>query len=277
MTKKETNSITTDSVEKFKKLSIQVSLNGLSFCVFDSVSNSVLSSENLFFEKTLTPYEILKRLKKLLKSNNLTGQHFVEVVVVHRNQLFSLVPKSLFDPEELANYLKFNTKILANDHLAYDEFESHDMVNVYVPFVNINNYIYELYGAFIFKHNGTVMVESLLNGKTQAKQPVCFVYVQEKQMDLTIIDQKNLLLFNSFRFNTKEDFLYYLLFALEQLKFDTETVSLKLFGAINEGDDIYEICHKYIKNLSIFVPDFGAHHYIDNSKETIDFTVLNAL
>ncbi|PKA99547.1 uncharacterized protein DUF3822 [Flavobacteriaceae bacterium MAR_2009_75] len=277
MTKKETNSITTDLVEKFKKLSIQVSLNGLSFCVFDSVSNSVISSENLLFEKTLTPYEILKRLKKLLKSNKLTNQHFVEVVVVHRNQLFSLVPKSLFDPSELANYLKFNTKILANDHLAYDEFESHDMVNVYVPFVNINNYIYELYGAFTFKHNGTVMVESLLNAKTQAKQPVCFVYVQEKQMDLTIIDQKNLLLFNSFRFNTKEDFLYYLLFALEQLKFDTETVSLKLFGAINEGDDIYDICHKYIKNLSIFVPDFGVHPYIDNSKETIDFTVINAL
>ncbi|SHJ12470.1 DUF3822 family protein [Pseudozobellia thermophila] len=277
MTKKAINNITDHSEDNFKKLSIQVGLNGLSFCAFDSESNSVLKSERLSFEKTLTPYEVLKHLKQLFQKNDLADERFAEVVVVHRNALFGLVPKSLFSTEELANYLKFNAKILANDHLAYDEFESHDIVNVYVPFVNINNYIYELFGEFTFKHNGTVMVESLLNGYTQAKQAVCFVYVQERQMDLTIIDQKKLLLFNSYLYNTKEDFLYYLLFALEQLKLDSETVPLKLFGAVDEGDEIYDICYRYIKNVSIFVPDFGPHAYYGSSRDAIDFTVINAL
>lgn len=277
MTKKAINNITEHSEGNFKKLSIQVSLNGLSFCVFDSVSNTVIDSERLSFDKTYTPYEVLKSLKQLLQKNDVVNRRFAEVVVVHRNALFGLVPQSLFSPDELANYLKFNTKILANDHLAYDEFENHEIVNVYVPFVNINNYIYELFGEFTFKHNGTVMAESLLNGYTQAKQAVCFAYVQEKQMDLTIIDQKKLLLFNSYTFNTKEDFLYYLLFALEQLKLDSEIIPLKLFGAVEEGDDIYEICYRYIKNVSIFVPDFGPPIYHDNPKEAIDFTVINAL
>lgn len=173
MTKKETNSITANhhTLESTKKLSIQVSLNGLSFCVFDTASNSIAKTENLAFEQSYTPYQVLKELKKLLGDHQLPTEKFLEVVVVHRNQLFSLVPTPLFDPNELANYLKYNTKLLANDHLAYDELSNHEMVNVYVPFVNINNYIYELFGEFTFKHNGTVIIESLLKNQNLSNQP----------------------------------------------------------------------------------------------------------
>ncbi|MDB2606288.1 DUF3822 family protein, partial [Zobellia sp.] len=213
MTKKERQSNTGEPVKNFKKLSIQVSLNGLSFCVFDTVTNTIIDSEKVVFAKELTPYEVLKRLKLLFSSHNIEKEQFSEVVVVHRNNLFSLVPKVLFNEDELANYLKFNTKILANDHLAFDELESFEINTVYVPFVNINNYIYDLFGEFTYKHNGTVMVESLMNNHA-AKDTICYIYTSQRQMDVTVIASKKLLLFNSFNFVTKEDFLYYVLFTL---------------------------------------------------------------
>ncbi|MBT9189604.1 MULTISPECIES: DUF3822 family protein [Zobellia] len=276
MTKKQTKNNTGEPVENFKKLSIQVSLNGLSFCVFDTVANTILNSEKVVFAKELTPYEILKRLKLLFSSHTIEKEQFSEIVVVHRNNLFSLVPKALFNENELANYLKFNTKILANDHLAYDELESFEINNVYVPFVNINNYIYDLFGEFTFKHNGTVMVESLLNNHATNKEAVCYIHTSQRQMDVTVIASKKLLLFNSFNFVTKEDFLYYLLFTLEQLELDTESVCLKLFGDIEKGDDIYDLCYNYVKDVSIFYPSFTEHPGIDRPEETIDFTVINA-
>ena len=276
MTKKETKNNTGKPVENFKKLSIQVSLNGLSFCVFDTVANTILNSEKVVFAKELTPYEILKRLKLLFSTHNLEEDQFSEIVVVHRNNLFSLVPQALFNEDELANYLKFNTKILANDHLAFDELESYEINNVYVPFVNINNYIYDLFGEFTFKHNGTVMVESLLNNHSASKEAMCYIHTSQRQMDVTVIASKKLLLFNSFNFVTKEDFLYYLLFTLEQLELDTESVSIKLFGDIEKDDDIYDLCYNYVKDVSMFYPSFTEHPGIDRPEETIDFTVINA-
>ncbi|MGS0526952.1 DUF3822 family protein [Zobellia nedashkovskayae] len=263
-------------MENFKKLSIQVSLNGLSFCVFDTVANTILNSEKVVFAKELTPYEILKRLKLLFSTHNIEEDQFSEIVVVHRNNLFSLVPQVLFNEDELANYLKFNTKILANDHLAFDELESYEINNVYVPFVNINNYIYDLFGEFTFKHNGTVMVESLLNNHSASKEAMCYIHTSQRQMDVTVIASKKLLLFNSFNFVTKEDFLYYLLFTLEQLELDTESVSIKLFGDIEKDDDIYDLCYNYVKDVSMFYPSFTEHPGIDRPEETIDFTVINA-
>ncbi len=277
MTKKKTINSLEQSKSDYHKLSIQISLNGLSFCVLDTVDNNILASENVVFEQEVNPLGLLKKVKEIFEKYKVANVSFSEVIAIHKNQLFSLVPKALFDEGELANYLKFNAKILTNDVIVYDELESNDLMNVYVPFMNVNNYIYELFGEFEFKHSSTVMVESLLNTPQQGSEPVCYVHVGEKQMEITVVSNKKLLLHNSFNYTTKEDFIYYLLFTLEQLKLDTNTVKLMLFGAIDEDDENYGICYNYIKNISIFVPSNIAHILGNDKEDAIDFTVLKTL
>jgi len=275
-TEKVANNTIEKTTKEYHKLSIQVSLNGLSFCIVDTLTNKVLQSETSVFETERTPHGLQKGLVALIDKNDIASKIFVEVIVIHRNKLFSLVPKPLFDTNELANYLKFNTRILANDHLAFDEIESYDMINVYVPFTNVNNYIYDLFGEFTFKHSGTVMVESLLGTQNRNKDSICYVHIAHQQMEITVIQNKTLLLYNSFEFNTKEDFIYYLLFTFEQLKLDTESTPLKLFGDVEEGDRIYDICYEYVNKVSIFAPSINSYP-MDFDQESIDFTVLNSL
>ncbi len=277
MTGKETNNVEDISVEKFDKLSIQVGLNGLSFCVLDTIGKKIICADRLAFEKSLAPKELQENLKLLLEKHQLTTKGFSEVVVVHNNGLFSFVPKSLFNVDELANYLKFNTKILANDLIAHDTLESYDLVNVYVPFVNINNYIFDLFGEFEYKHNGTVLVQTLLNTPSTTKEPVCYVHIGENQIEITVISQKKLLLYNSFIFHTKEDFIYYLLFTMEQLQLDLETTKLKLFGSIEEGDPMYDLCYQYVKDVTIFTPSIAAYPNATADNASLDFTLLSAL
>ena len=265
------------TTENFYKLSIQVSLNGLSFCVADTLRNTILLSEQLNFGKELSPFEVQRELKDLLRENKVLELDIAETVVIHRNQLFSLVPKALFDKEELANYLKFNAKILANDLIEYDEIESHEIMNVYVPYVNINNYIFDLFGEFEFVHNGTVILESLLKSAGSSTEPVCFVHIGQQQMDLIIVSKKQLLFYNSFNFRTKEDFIYYILFSLEQLDLDPESIPLRLFGHVEEGDELYNICYEFIRHISIYEQDsiYISTEEIEN--QVPEFTVLNAL
>ncbi|MEH6681526.1 MAG: DUF3822 family protein [Sediminicola sp.] len=277
MTIRKNNSVLLNTTSEYNKLSIQISLNGLSFCVLDTIDNKILASERIHFEKEVNPFELQNKLKEIFQQYQVAKATFSEVIAIHRNQLFTFVPLALYNTDQMANYLKFNAKILANDLLAHDELESHEMVNVYVPFMNINNYIYDLFGEFEFKHSATIMVESLLNAPQNNQEPTCYVYVDREQMDITILSQKKLLLFNSYEFRTKEDFMYYLLFTLEQLKMDTETIKLKLFGTIEEGDPIYALCYKYVKHITIFIPGNSVPHLEGTKEETIDFTVLNTL
>lgn len=266
-----------EGANDFHKLSIQVSLNGLSFCILDTISNSIIASKQRHFGKELTPYQLQKELQEMLREYRVTDYGYSNVVVIHKNSLFSLVPKDLFDENELANYLKFNVKILTNDLMAYDEIEQQDVVNVYVPFMNINNYIYDLFGAFDYLHNGTVLIQALLQGNTESREPICYVHAGEEQMDITVLENKKLVFFNSFPFETREDFVYYLLFTLEQLGLDPETIKVRLFGNIEEGDPYYDICYQYIQNVSLFYPSQTVYSHASDEEANIDFAVLNAL
>ena len=278
MTDKIKNNTIEDSTLNYHKLSIQISLNGLSFCILDTIGNKIEKADSISFSKLLTPYEVQKKLKEIIIKHEVTNYSYSEVVVVHRNNLFSLVPKAIFDEKELVNYLKFNTKILANDLISFDEIESYDIVNVYVPFVNINNYIYELFGEFTYMHNGTVIIQSLLSAHSNGKETVCYAHISGQQLDIIVISEKKLIFYNSFNYNTKEDFIYYLLFTFEQLKLDSDTTKLRLFGTINENDDIYNLCYSYINNISIYIPDSNTFVF-DKTEEdsSIDFTILNTL
>ena len=78
-----------NSIVKFHKLSIQVSLNGLSFCVWDTIANNMLVSENIVFQKELTPYGVQKELKAICEKHDISKKDFSDIIVIHRNNLFS--------------------------------------------------------------------------------------------------------------------------------------------------------------------------------------------
>lgn len=277
MTKKENNSISGDDSVDFKKLSIQVGLNGLSFCILDTISLQVIDSSKIEFRAPSTPYLVKKELQTLIEDKEVQKHSFSDISVVHKNNLFSLVPKDLFHENELPNYLKLNTKLLSSDHIAYDEIPNIDIINVYVPLVNVNNYLFDLFGSFEFKHSGTVLIQNLITQKSSPKEPICYVYVTERAIEIVILNQKRLMLYNHFEFKTKADFLYYILFAYEQLGLSPESTALKMFGAIEEGDEIYELCYEYISHVSVYAPSSLSYAMDSVDKESIDLTILSAL
>jgi len=274
MTEKAINTKEKSLENSYNKLSIQTSLNGLSFCIVDTIVNKVILSDTITFKIASTPYLLLKELKTLLEKHNIQKKEFSEVYVIHKNNLFSLVPKTLFDENELANYLKFNTKILANDNIVFDELDNQDMVCVFVPFTNINNYIFENFGEFEFRHSSTALLQTLLQQKPSSKS-ICYVHVSERELELVVLNQKKVILHNQFQYRTKEDFLYYILFTYEQLGLDVENNKLKLFGKIEEGDKIFETCYTYIKKVSVFIPKHNVYSFEEEDSSSIDFTMLN--
>lgn len=279
MTKKRTNN-NTEELERiqdpYHKLSIQVGLNGLSFCILDTIAKELILSHGVRFLKEVSPYDLLRELKDRLREQGVFDYSFSEVVAIHRNSLFSLVPKAFFDAEQLAHYLKFNAKIYPTDHLEYDWIQGMETANVYVPFANVNNYIFDRFGEFEFKHSATVLLETLLRLPSSGQGTVCFAHLAESQLDLVVFQNKKLLFFNSFWCTGAEDFMYYLLFAIEQLGLPTETFKLRLLGEPEEGGPIYEMASEFLENVSVFIPA-EQHFPLVPEDESIDFTLIGAL
>lgn len=239
--------------ETKKKLSIQIGLNGLSFSIFDNSNKRISSLKTFTKERILTPMELLDFLKFIIDTEHLKDKSFDSVTLIYKNELSTLVPKELFDEEFIADYLKFNNKILPTDYISFDELNN-QTVNVFVPLVNINNFIYDSFGTFTYKHFSTVYIDYVLNNLINPKETKMFVNADDTLFEILVMKDGNLVFFNTFNYSTEEDFIYYILFTAEQLQLNPEVFSLVFTGDIEENSPLFEITYKYVRHVSIDKP-----------------------
>ncbi len=247
------------------KLSIQVSLNGFSFCILDDSKKEITHFQENIFDKKQTPSQVLDQLKESLNTSSQLQAEFDELVVIHENELATLVPLPLFDQDHLADYLKFNSRILQTDFITFDTIESINSANVYVPYVNINNYLYDQFGEFKYQHSSTILITSLIAHSKVNNGMSFYVHVGINHFEIIIIENNQLLLYNSFDYRTKEDFIYYILFTAEQLQLDPESQKVVLLGNIDKDGALFGMVFKYIRHVEIL--DNISPYLLENEKD----------
>ncbi len=248
-----------------KNLSIQFSLDGFSFCISNSDSKeTVLFSEYIFEASLPSPEFLLDKIISIFATDKDLQQDFKSVFAIHQNNLATLVPNEYFDRSCLESYLKFTVKTLFTDFITYDSLKTIEANTVYIPYVNINNYLFQNFGEFEYKHHSTILIDKLLNYSKEDSEKQFFVYVFPNQLDIVVCQQGNLILHNSFSYATKEDFLYYILFVAEQLQMDPDKFQLTFLGNIEEESDLYTITYNYVRNIHFLKPILN---FFTDSKE----------
>ena len=265
---------------KRKQLSIQFSLDGFSFCIFDlELQEFIAYSAYTFNTRNQDANSLLEDIKKVFKQEDLLLDKYEKVLVVHVNNLSAFVPFPLFDEDNLETYIKFNNKIYNNDYFVYDSVMNQDMVSVFVPYVNVNNFLIDQYGSFEYKHYSSILVENLLNDYASKLATSFYVNVFNTHFEIIVSTAKKLVLYNTYTYNTPEDFIYYILFVMEQLKLDVEKVYVEVLGKINEESDLFTILYKYVRNVSVLVykPKYSAVLDIDKTIQRENFILFNTI
>ncbi len=265
---------------KRKQLSVQFSLDGFSFSAFDiELQEFIVFVEYTFNSKKQTPKELLNNIQQVFAKETLLLNTFEKVLVIHVNNLSTFVPFPLFEEDYLDTYVKFNNRIYQSDYFVYDFVMNQDMVSVFAPYVNINNFLINQYGSFEFKHYSTVLVEKTLNNYASKDEVMCFVHIFKSHFEIIIGKQRKLIFYNTFEYKTTEDFLYYILFSMEQLQLNVEKIDLKLFGKITEEDELFLDLYEYVRNVSLleYKSDYNSILDIDINCQRENFCLFNTI
>lgn len=224
-------------------------MDGFSFCVSDLFSKEISYFAEYTFDAIVNSLEeLLENIKTIFNEDPVLHNEYTEVFVIHQNSLNTLIPIAYFDESSLSSYLDYNIKTLQTDFITFDSIAEIDAKNVYIPYVNINNYLFQNFGEFEYKHHTTILIEKLIQ-KNKFDEKVMFVNVFKNTFDIVVLEHKKLILSNSFAYKTKEDFIYYLLFVAEQLQLNNEEFKLYFTGEITLESDLYKIAYTYIKNV----------------------------
>jgi len=130
-------------------LSIQLSLNGLVYCIFDKeLIDVVLLKEYQFEKRAQTPELLLEYVKEIFESDSELTQNYESVNVTHKNSLATIVPESLYDKDHHSDFLKYSVKVLKSDFISVDNMSESESKNIYIPFKFINDYLEKKHQGF---------------------------------------------------------------------------------------------------------------------------------
>lgn len=268
----------TNITEKvYKKLSIQVSLNGLYFCCFNTLNDTVSSVNEVQFDTVDKNAKIEELFANAFQSYPELSETYDEILVIHNNNLSTFVPEPLFDEHFLGSYLQYNTKVFETDFFAFDVISNCQMNSVYIPYVNINNFFIDQFGSFDYKHANSILVHKLLIASKNKEEKKMFIHINSGHFEIIVVQNQKLLLFNSFDYNTAEDFIYYILFTAEQLNLNPENFPLELIGNIDQENDCFKIAYKYIRNVSLIdVEDLRWNNYFSEAENRKHYILFNS-
>lgn len=234
------------------QLTIQLSLGGFSFSIFSPEKQRFVGLETYHFNHLADELKLAAMLDEIVMNRAWIAYPYQSVTVIVDNTSFALVPAALYDDKDKGTFLAFNQPYKDNCRIATDKLKNADAVNVYYLSNTLAAKIKDLWANARIVHLSTVLLESLLIGnKHQNIDSKVFVNVRKNVFDMVVIRNQKLLFYNTFKFSTKEDFIYFLLFAMEQLRLNPEKIELIFSGLIEKSAEIYAISERYIRTVSL--------------------------
>jgi hypothetical protein len=247
--------------KNYTKLTLKAAQYGFSFCVTNTLNQQVIAIKEVLFPEGSQENVATLYSNAFETHPELTNPHD-DYLVMHENNLNTFVPKPLFDEDYAGSYLQYNTQVFETDYFSFDELTEYDLCNVFIPYVNINNFLFDQFGSFHYKSATSILVKRLLDLSRNNNEPQVYAYFSKQHFTLVIVKNQQLLLCNTYAYKATEDFLYFLLFATEQLALNPESFKLNLLGYITQNDPYFNMAYKYVRHVEMldlipFMPNNG--------------------
>lgn len=196
-------------------------------------------------------YDSLETLNEIFDGDVLLAHKtFTTVIFSIVNLKSTLIPDALYDAEKKTELLLFNHTIEHDESIAADDFRFFDAKNIYAVNDDLIHVIETKFDKAIIRHCSTPLIESLLLKHKNQNDAVVCANIHNKQFELAVIKNNQLLFYNAFDCPTSEDFIYYIMFMYEQLELNPELVALEISGKTDKNSSYHTITKKYIRHVN---------------------------
>lgn len=232
-------------------LNLQISMNEITYCILDTQRNKFIGLESFLIKEVYNPYKLSETFDEILQQNKWLSGNFNERRIIYQNHKSTLVPVPLYDAKEEETYFNFNQNLDDNEDIYCDKLSNLNAYNLFAIPTVIKSKCREMFTEFKLHHYLTSLIESLLIiNKNKLTDKNLFVNVNKTMFDVILLEDNKLIYNNTFQYQTPEDFIYYLLFAVQQLELNPEIINLTLSGEIEKQTALFDIIYKYIRNIN---------------------------
>ncbi|TFH34275.1 MAG: DUF3822 family protein [Bacteroidia bacterium] len=253
------------------EISIQVSLNGFSFCLLDILRNRFVMLRE--YRLNGRPGEICNQVMDILNSDEFIGKQYRHYRVIFAFMQTTMVPAGLYDPALKDNYFTINYPLAEGHVVSNNHIDEPDAFLLFDVRKELLDLLVTAFPEASLSHQARPLLHGAFYRARSHKDRYIQVNIEDTYFNLVIIKDRNLEFFNTFRHRNSSDILYYLMHTFEQLGITSDEM-VRVSGNIELNDDLHISLSRYIRHVRFAEPvgqyqvsyifdAVGTHRYIN--------------
>lgn len=246
--------------------------------VLDNERNKFILLADFELNNVFTPIQGAQMVQEIIKeSDYLNSADWQQIAISVKNQSFTLVPETLFATDAAEEYLQLNCNLdTYHEQVFTYKHAGIEAINIFAAdkyLVNVMNACFP--GKIItYLHQTSALIAGLLHyGERNGKRKL-YVQVEKNTLIILVVQNTTLEFCNVFHYTTPEDFMYFLIFVMQEHKLNTETDAVTVWGDITHDSTLFSLMRKYIRYIhfgtkpngvtySYKLEDIFDHRYLD--------------
>jgi hypothetical protein len=239
-----------NSTENYE-LSVQVSPEGLSYCLLDTIRNKYVLLRS--FEAEDNNYFNGSKIDELITKDDFLIKKYKKTNILMPSRKFTLIPSQLYDPGKKDEYFLFNhinedgSLLLSNKTFDPDAFIIFSVVK------SIYDVLTGRYPGVLPFHHTKPLLSHIAHCRKSVNGNYIHLHVEKEFFNLLIFNQEILKFCNSFNYRNINDILYYVLNTFKNLEIKQEE-TIHLSGQTEKYDDLSSAFSVYVRNLKFNEP-----------------------
>lgn len=225
------------------EISIQVSLDGFSFCV-SSEDHTLRAFRRYSFSDIVMQDDLIQAVDKVLQKDELLRLPHRNARVIIHSRKSTLVPREFHRDEHLKKLLEFNHPLDDLDEVHYSDIGGCDSVMVYAIPTYLAGMFSERYSNISFYNQAVPFLDAIF-GRRKPETAV-FVQLNKDFFDIAVLVDGKLKLYNSFLYVGETDLIYFILYVCKQLQLDAKYVRCYYTGEFITHADLEDAITSYM-------------------------------
>lgn len=231
-------------------LSIQISLDGFSFCILDIPKGKyvLLRNQPVFLKR---PRLLLNRLRDIIENEELFKLEYKSIDILYTTRKSTLVPEAIYSRGTAEKFFSFNHPPEKNFTIEKTHLYKAEAWSLYEIPSNLRDFLMAKFPKATLRHHIFPIIENAIrNNKSQNEQTEVHLNFFRHDFDLTVIEDARLKLYNNFTYRDENDILYYVMYIFEQLKLNQEKAHIIISGYVSRMAPQYHLLKKYVRKVS---------------------------
>ena len=238
-------------------LSIQVSLDGFSFCILDTIQKKYVLLRYLPLAVKKSQF-LTGKIKDIYETEELLNKNFKSVSISYNDPKATIVPSAFSGKSQLQQIISLNQPVERNEETSACQVKNFSQDIIFSYPQELRTFFNSKYSEYHLFHSTYPLLNAALQQKGKAGKTVILNF-NKKYFHIVFIE-KDIRLFNSFFYKTETDFLYHTLNICKHLEFDAEKDEVLIGGMVADDSDYIRQLKKYLLHVSLLKPDQDFHY-----------------